>query len=205
MKIKFIEYLCASVILFGCATPFNIPLKIDTDGPRLAQIIGVNFEDVRFISYCRFDELRAGKYYVKLQNGTCVLTEERIYLLVGNFRSASTFEGLSFAIEELEGVDTQSHKSLFSRKTQIQIVQGQHIGHTRIIVLEITANRAVIAQEESSRFYDLLIASGVPEWESKRYYHSDPPPSCFTYVPIPVPMASDPVYVPDIPIVICPP
>ena len=153
-------------MLFGCATP----LTIESDGNRLAAILGIEHEDVRFISYCTFDEIRRWEKKTKPTEGIVALTRDDIRMLGGDLRTASTKKEIRIPISEIEGIDIRH----FGRGRQLQLIVGEHL-----IVLEVTANKQLIDQEGSQRLYDLIISSGAPTWESEKYYLQEAPPIMF--------------------------
>lgn len=159
--------LASCLLLTGCATP----LTMEKDGLTLAHIVGVDHYEVKFISYCNFAEAKRGERWSSyLRAGIVVLTEKHLVILIGDFSNDSTKEEIRLLLSDVNGVDLRK----FGLGRQIQLLKGEDV-----IVLEIKAYNVWIDRAGSEELFNLILAAGVPKWESEKW---------FTSRPIPVPL-----------------
>jgi hypothetical protein len=155
--VKGISIVCL-FILFGCASP----LKTETDGKALAEILNVPHEEIHFISYCTFDEIRKWEDDIELTQGIVALLESELRIFgARNLRAASPKKEIRIPIQEMDGVGL----ARFLQGRRIQIKHDEHL-----IVLEITKDNVFIDKEGSYRLYEMLKERGVPDFETSKFY-----------------------------------
>jgi hypothetical protein len=179
MKIRYmaVVLLALSFLLNGCAAT----LKLERDKPGLAETVGISPSEVKFISYCGFvqttkEDAASSEYYTLVASkGVVLLTDTHLYVLKDDGSTTSAEDVIQVAFSDLSGVAltlgrNHSEKLIayqlqFLRGEQVLVVQiGPKIGRDDEIQLP-----------EAQQPFDLVLAAGVPKWESEKFFALDVP------------------------------
>jgi hypothetical protein len=150
---------CAVALLSGCYTP----PKVDPNLGRVAQQMGIQPDEVRFLSHCSFDCIPAdgSDFQPQVMVGVVALTELEIHVFGGDFRSESACMKLIIPIQAISGVGLVP---LFEGR-QLQLLYGD-----QVIVIWVRTPGRRYDRRISELIYDELISKGVPNWESGQFY-----------------------------------
>jgi hypothetical protein len=172
MKTHYIALAVLGCFFFaGCATA---PLKMETDGPKLAEIVGIHPSELKFISYCGFvettrEEATSPEYYpISATERIVLLTDTDLYILIDGVRTASAKDEIRVPLSELSGVTLTFNKNLRGDLVayQLQFLRGEHV----LVVQIAFSGPDEMRLEEAQRPFDLVLAAGVPKWDSEKFF-----------------------------------
>jgi hypothetical protein len=168
---QILPVLLLAVLATGCATPLNV----QTDGEEMAQILGIEQSEIRFLSYCTFDQIRAsddeGRIY--FAHGIVAVSRTHFHLVKRYVDKGTERTEIIVPIPDLDGVGVTPPEL---GGIQVQLIDGDSV---IAVVLK--------PKERSHELSKLLISDGVPQWHCEtRYYTGNPMPDWLNFFPIPL-------------------
>lgn len=166
-------FLVALSFLFnGCAST----LTLERDGPALAETVGISPSEVKYISYCGFvettkEEAASPEYHtLAAAKGVVLLTDTHVYVLKDDASTASARDVIRVPFSDLCGVALTLSRN-HSEKViayQLQFLRGDHV-----VVVQIGPKGGrddEIPLPAAQQPFDLVLAAGVPKWESEKFF-----------------------------------
>jgi hypothetical protein len=141
----------------GCTAP----LSIKTNGEHIAQTLGIDRSDIRFLSYCTFDEIHepdieGGHYFA---HGIVAVTGTHLHLVKRYDSTAGTARSnIVIPVAEIDGVGVMP---LGYGPIQLQLICDEGL-----IVIYLKP------KEGTYELNDLFVAEGVPHRQCVKAYHS---------------------------------
>ena len=178
MKSLLIPLAVVFSLILGACTLREISLE--EHGPDLAPNLGVNEEQLQFLSYCGYRTVDEDhRQFEYTHPGIVTMTGEEIVILAGDIDSTTLKEILRIPFQKSEVSQLGDH---------VQIRHGDNVTVIRTYVLD----RLTFDQASSDKLFNLLILNQVKEyagfpylsgygfyWDSdhSRYADNDHPPS----------------------------
>jgi hypothetical protein len=161
--------ILASVLMTTLASGCGTTSDIQSGGDDVASILGVEQSEIRFSSYCYYAEIRKlEKKTVQYSQGILAFTTAQLLLSGGDLRTTSPSKEIQVPISEIEGVDLREYEP--DGSLQLQVIYGEYL-----LVIVVTSDKAWVDREGSQKLHDLLVAEGVPQWQSEQIYKEDGP------------------------------
>ena len=101
-----------AIILTSCSAP----LSIENEGEVLSEQLELD-EDILFLSYCDFGELKPEEERFEIMTGIISVTQSELTLMGGNISNIDTAEKITIPIDNMQGVGLQH----FGAGRQVQI------------------------------------------------------------------------------------
>jgi hypothetical protein len=186
MKARYIALLFAVwyFLLFnGCATT---PLKVETDGPNFAEIVGVDPSEVKFLSYCKFAFAKSDHESHTLwsfKEGVVLLTGTHLFILKRDLSDASTKDMVitQSLLSNFSGVG-MGETLLFRQPVQLQLSTED-----KILIVEAWPNKMWRDEFETTRLYELIVAAGVHrEKNEQEFWEFAEASGCPLRIPVPL-------------------
>ena len=158
MKIIKSSLIAFLIILISAC---SIPLEMETDGRKLAEIIGIDYSSVKFISYCDFDEIRNWEEKIVVKKGIVVLTVNELIIFNGNLNSMTKNKEIVVSIDKIDGVGVEK----YFRARQVQVAHGEHL-----VIVQVAPDQVFISQRATEELFQALVSYGVPPSKCVKYY-----------------------------------
>ncbi len=156
----FIRYTIAFAVGLSIASCVTPPLKTEQKRDRLAEAVGFEPDDIAFMNYCIFEEIRESGSGKKLKGhrGIVAVTESELCLVDGVLRKTPKNYFLKIPLSEIVGVSSSNG-----------LMQIKH--QDRLIVLFLYHWNDLVADRDlTQELYQSLVLANVPGFETEERY-----------------------------------
>ncbi len=141
--------MLVSLCLFGCATP----LDPQRDSERIGTALGIPAGDVRFTSYCIFDEARKWpRPQFTWNEGAVIATDRKLYITSERLTKETGKARIELSFSEMSSIG----EARYGLGRQLQLIHGDYI-----VILQITGNKMFGSSEGSKKLLEFIASKGV--------------------------------------------